>query len=119
MPCSPPCGGQNTSQHEQPATKESRTMFRRVCSILSIFVCLGAGVTTALAQPAQPALPQVFLDTPYPAQAGQVITVNSGGDLQAAINAANPGDTIQLRAGATFTPIGVTPMGVNVAPACS
>ena len=31
------------------------------------------------------------------------ITVNSGGDLQAAINAARPGDTILIAAGATFT----------------
>jgi len=30
------------------------------------------------------------------------ITVNAGGDLQAAINAAKPGDTILLQAGATF-----------------
>src|SRR4051812_1610339 len=31
------------------------------------------------------------------------LTVNAGGDLQAAINAARPGDTILLAAGATFT----------------
>jgi hypothetical protein len=31
------------------------------------------------------------------------LTVNAGGDLQAAINAAQPGDTILLQAGATFT----------------
>jgi hypothetical protein len=31
------------------------------------------------------------------------ITVGAGGDLQAAINAARPGDTILLQAGATFT----------------
>jgi hypothetical protein len=31
------------------------------------------------------------------------ITVNQGGDLQAAINSAQPGDTILLQAGATFT----------------
>jgi len=30
-------------------------------------------------------------------------TVNAGGDLQAALNAAQPGDTIVLQAGATFT----------------
>jgi hypothetical protein len=30
-------------------------------------------------------------------------TVNAGGDLQAALNAAKPGDTILLQAGATFT----------------
>jgi len=31
------------------------------------------------------------------------ITVNAGGDLQGAINAAKPGDTILLQAGAVFT----------------
>ena len=31
------------------------------------------------------------------------LTVNAGGDLQAALNAAHPGDTILLQAGATFT----------------
>jgi hypothetical protein len=33
---------------------------------------------------------------------GQTIMVNAGGDLQAAINAARPGDTVLLQAGATF-----------------
>jgi hypothetical protein len=33
---------------------------------------------------------------------GQTIVVNAGGNLQAALNAANPGDTIVLQAGATF-----------------
>ena len=31
------------------------------------------------------------------------LTVNAGGDLQAAINAAQPGDTILVAAGAVFT----------------
>jgi hypothetical protein len=35
--------------------------------------------------------------------AATTITVNAGGSLQAAINAARPGDTILLQAGATFT----------------
>jgi hypothetical protein len=34
---------------------------------------------------------------------GGVVTVNAGGDLQAAIDNAQPGDTIVLQAGATFT----------------
>jgi hypothetical protein len=38
-----------------------------------------------------------------PVSAGNVLTVNAGGDLQAALNAAQPGDTILLQAGATFT----------------
>jgi hypothetical protein len=38
-----------------------------------------------------------------PALAGPVITVNAAGDLQAAIDRAQPGDTLVLEAGATFT----------------
>ncbi|MFY9560997.1 MAG: Ig domain-containing protein [Terriglobales bacterium] len=39
-------------------------------------------------------------DTPAP---GTTIQVNAGGDLQAALNSAHCGDTIELQAGATFT----------------
>lgn len=37
------------------------------------------------------------------ASSAATITVNSGGDLQAALNAAQPGDMILLQSGATFT----------------
>jgi hypothetical protein len=50
-------------------------------------------------------LPRVYLnttlaDTPAP---GATISVNAGGDLQAALNSANCGDTVQLQAGASFS----------------
>ena len=48
-------------------------------------------------------LPRVFLDTTYAPPSGNVIQVGSGGDLQAALNAAQPGDIIELQAGSTFT----------------
>jgi hypothetical protein len=53
--------------------------------------------------PAQ--LPLIYIqtamsNTPAP---GSTIAVNSGGDLQSALNSANCGDTIQLQAGATFS----------------
>jgi Carbohydrate binding module (family 6) len=48
-------------------------------------------------------LPRVFLDTTYAPPSGNVITVNAGGDFQAALDAAQPGDIIQLQAGSTFT----------------
>lgn len=49
-------------------------------------------------------LPRILIsstmaDTPAP---GTTTTVNSGGNLQSALNSANCGDTIQLQAGATF-----------------
>lgn len=52
------------------------------------------------------ALPQVYLNTiapPAPDVGGTIINVNAGGNLQAAINAAQPGDVIALANGATFT----------------
>ncbi len=50
-----------------------------------------------------PELPRVFLDTTYVAPQGNQITVSAGQDLQAAIDAAQPGDVLLLEAGATFT----------------
>src|SRR5688500_1674674 len=50
------------------------------------------------------ALPRITdLDTAYPDQAGRTIAVAAGGDLQAAIDMAMPGDTIELAADGTFT----------------
>jgi hypothetical protein len=56
--------------------------------------------------PSPVALPQTSLDTKMPAApdvGGTIISVAAGGDLQAAINRANPGDVIELARGATFT----------------
>ena len=47
--------------------------------------------------------PQVWLDTAYAAPGGQQINVPAGGDFQAALDAANPGDMIILQAGATYS----------------
>ena len=48
-------------------------------------------------------LPLLFL-LPLPTHAGaEILTVNAGGDLQAALNAAQPGDQVVLAAGARFT----------------
>jgi PKD repeat protein len=51
---------------------------------------------------AQPELPRTLIDTTYVAPTGNTLTVAAGGNLQAALNAANPGDLIVLQAGATF-----------------
>src|SRR5439155_2655760 len=50
-------------------------------------------------------LPRVYVesslaDTPAP---GRTVPVNAGSDLQAALNGANCGDTLELQAGATFS----------------
>ncbi|MBX4189037.1 hypothetical protein KW785_00395 [Candidatus Parcubacteria bacterium] len=48
-------------------------------------------------------LPRAYVDTTMPSQSGQTINVASGGNLQAALDTAQPGDTIVLQAGATYT----------------
>lgn len=50
-----------------------------------------------------PALPRVYMDTSYVPPTGRTIAVPAGGDVQAALDAAQPGDVITLQAGATFT----------------
>jgi hypothetical protein len=45
-------------------------------------------------------VPSAMAKTPAP---GSIISVNAGGDLQAALNNARCGDVIELQAGATFT----------------
>ncbi|MBI3494102.1 MAG: hypothetical protein HY047_20340, partial [Acidobacteria bacterium] len=47
--------------------------------------------------------PQSFLDTTPIAPTGATIAVANGGDFQAALNAAQPGDQITLQAGAVYT----------------
>jgi hypothetical protein len=70
---------------------------------------LGKVTVTAVAPPTppptpsgDPLLPTVYLNTTYIAPTGKTIAVAAGGDLQAAINAALPGDVITAAAGATF-----------------
>jgi hypothetical protein len=48
------------------------------------------------------ALPQSTVDTTYVVPTGKSVKVAAGGDLQAAIDAASPGDEIRLAPGATF-----------------
>jgi hypothetical protein len=53
-------------------------------------------------QPRLPAPPRIFINTTYTAPSGRTIAVGAGGDLQAALNAAQPGDVITLEPGAVF-----------------
>jgi hypothetical protein len=49
------------------------------------------------------ALPKTYVDTSLPAAGGKTIPVAAGGNLQQAIDMAQPGDVITLAAGASFT----------------
>jgi hypothetical protein len=79
--------------------------FKRVW--LGTFVAAAIGLvlatltSTTLAQ--TPELPREFVDASYLPLSGQRIHVPAGGNLQVAINAAQPGDTIELEAGAVFS----------------
>ena len=65
------------------------------------------GTTSACSDPVTPdpdvhqALPQL-VDTTFPTQTGQTIHVAAGGDLQAALDMAQPGDTITIDPAATL-----------------
>jgi hypothetical protein len=59
----------------------------------------GAGSFDGPAELPRVEVPSALADTPAP---GTVISVNAGGDLQAALNSAHCGDTIELQAGATY-----------------
>jgi hypothetical protein len=71
-------------------------------SIFVFSVLVACASADAFAQTA-PEQPRVFLDTAYRARTGVTRNVPAGGNLQAAIDAANPGDLIVLQAGATYT----------------
>jgi hypothetical protein len=77
-----------------------RPHVRAFVSLAVVFVSLTLVVTNAWAVP--PELPRVFLDTTYVPPTGATIAVAAGGNLQNALNAAQPGDVITLAAGATF-----------------
>lgn len=49
-----------------------------------------------------PELPRASVDASPPEVAGTIVSVPSGGDLQAALDAASPGDVIELEPGATY-----------------
>ncbi|MFN2567925.1 MAG: hypothetical protein ABR499_23290 [Gemmatimonadaceae bacterium] len=52
--------------------------------------------------PRDPELPRVFVDTRYAPPTGRTHTVRAGESVQAALDAAQPGDAILLEAGASF-----------------
>jgi hypothetical protein len=68
-------------------------------------VCFFPVILHAGTQPAPPERPRELIDTRLAATpvTGQTIVVSAGGELQAALDRAAPGDEIVLEAGATFT----------------
>lgn len=60
-------------------------------------------------------LPRTYLNTAMPAVTGRTIAVPAGGDLQAALDTAQPGDEVVLPAGATYVGNFVLPAKANVA----
>lgn len=78
-------------------------MRRRLALALIIAVAV-IGTPPGFAQaPRAPELPRVTIDTTYVPVPGRSHTVRRGDNLQAALDAARPGDEIVLEAGAVFT----------------
>ncbi len=74
-------------------------MRRVLCAVLTSGLLAHAAVTMA----AMPEPPQVFIDTDSIVSPGPTVVVPADGDLQEAINAAQPGTILVLQAGATYT----------------
>lgn len=77
----------------------------RVGFCLAVVISMSLVPVFALAKPpaATPALPQHYVDTAYTPVSGRILRVRRGGNFQAALDTAKPGDVIELEAGATFT----------------
>ena len=84
------------------STSNQSASVKRQLNVVLPFIVLLFALSTLANAATLPLAPQTF-DTSYLPPAGATITVAAGGDLQAAINAAKPGDTIVVEAGASFT----------------
>jgi hypothetical protein len=75
---------------------------QHVC-LTSVFMLVGLALAPSPGVAAAPEFPRLYVDTTYVSPSGRTIAVPAGGDLQATLNVAQPGDVILLEAGATFT----------------
>jgi hypothetical protein len=75
---------------------------RAILFILAMGLLPAAVHTQPPPTPTPPIPPRLTVDTRFAPTTGGTIRVAAGGDLQAALEAAKPGDTIALEAGATF-----------------
>ena len=76
---------------------------RTVVSPKIVLILLLSGlIPPGLVAAAEPESPRVYIDTTSVASTGKTIAISSGGNFQAALAAAQPGDVITLAAGATY-----------------
>lgn len=76
--------------------------FQRMPEDSLITAALTGSASSASSAANDPELPRTYLNTDVSPSDGRVIAVAKGGDLQAALNQAQPGDAITLPAGAVF-----------------
>jgi hypothetical protein len=69
---------------------------------LTVAAMTSPAVPVSVQGPMPPAMPRLLVDDPYGLPPGQSIRVRAGGDFQAALDLAQPGDAILLDAGAVF-----------------
>ena len=72
-------------------------------TFVSAFYFLGIDQSTLAQSTGEPELPRILLTTTYPSTPGVTINVAAGGNFQAALDSAQPGDIIVLQAGAVYT----------------
>src|SRR5689334_16353778 len=83
------------------ATNRSVYKMRVPRPIWALYIIVVAGPVLAV-QPSSAVLPRVRIDSHYVTPTGATFAVHSGGNLQAAIDAAVPGDQIVVDAGITL-----------------
>ena len=71
--------------------------------ILPLTLAVSAALPAASAFATMPELPRAYVDTTYVPPTGSTLYVAAGANLQAALDAAQPGDVVALQPGATFT----------------
>lgn len=90
-----------------PWMRARRGVLRVVGALGLLAVTQGLAAEPVAAQaPRQalyPAPPRATVDTSYTPPSGRTIAVQAGGDLQAALKAAQPGDIVSVEPGAVFT----------------
>ena len=96
-----PCNGGSNQKWTVKAVA-STGLAGPITPILPVAPAAPTGTPTASAV-GSAELPRTYLNTAAPAVTGRTINVAVNGDLQAALDAAQPGDEVVLPAGATYT----------------